>query len=164
MTYSHVILVTGARTFEDAPSMKRAFNIAWRRWGPGNVRRPLLISGHARYGADALAERLWAQAGLPKPEVFNADWSGLGMGAGRVRNQQMVDRAVELSAEGAQVLCTAFLDLCVKAGCRDSERQQLLVSAGIAGHFSHGTIHCRSAALAAGIEVLDTVHPDLPPF
>lgn len=164
MTYSHVIVVTGARTFEDAPSMKRAFNSAWRRWGPGKVTRPLLISGRARRGADALAERLWAEAGLPAPELFPADWAGLGWRAGRVRNQQMVDRAVELKAAGAEVLCTAFLDLCVKAGCRDSEKQQLLESVGLPGHFSHGTIHCRSAALDAGIEVLDTVHPDIPPF
>jgi hypothetical protein len=164
MTYSHVLVVTGARTFEDAPSMKRAFNSAWRRWGPGNVRRPLLISGHARLGADALAERLWAEVRLPEPELLPAEWSRLGWRAGRVRNQQMVDRAVELKASGAEVLCTAFLDLCVKAGCRYSEEQQLLETAGLPGHFSHGTIHCRSVALDAGIEVLDTVHPDLLPF
>jgi hypothetical protein len=163
--YSHVILVTGARTYEDVTSMKRTFNSAWQNWGPSSVTRPLLISGHARDGADALAERLWVEAGLPLPKLFPADWQAHGRRrAGFVRNQEMVDYAVAQRDAGVQVLCTAFLDLCAKAGCPDSGKQQLLESAGLPGHFSHGTVHCRGAALAAGIAVLDTLHPDLPPF
>lgn len=161
--YSHVILVTGARTFDDAASMKHAFSSAWRRWGPTTVTRPLLVSGNCPDGADALAERLWAQAGF-ELTLFPADWKQFGKRAGFMRNQQMVDHVLKLQTAGAQVLCTAFLDLCLKSTCRDLENQQLLDSASLPGHFSHGTVHCRQAALDAGLEVLDTVHPDLPPF
>lgn len=67
--YSHALLVTGARTWDDEAAMRGTFNEAWRSWGPGEVSRPLLISGHCPQGADAMAERLWRAAGFEVLEV-----------------------------------------------------------------------------------------------
>lgn len=152
-TYSHAIVVTGARTWDEEQSMRLAFNDVWRVWdGPSAVLRPLLVSGHCPRGADALAERLWRAAGFDVLEV-PADWDTYGRRAGFERNQAMVDLALLLSARGSEVFCTAFLDLCGKPRCPRRGDEQLLPS--VPGHFSHGTVHCRARALEAGIETID---------
>lgn len=149
--YSHIVLVTGSRTWSDEGAMRATFNQLWQCWSPRSVTRPLLISGHCPDGADAMAEYLWYGRGL---EVLRmpADWSA-GRGAGYVRNQKMVDAAQVLRQAGAQVASAAFLDPCIRARCPQRDRQQLMPDHP--GHFSHGTVHCRSRALAADIEVLD---------
>ncbi|WP_329142848.1 DUF2493 domain-containing protein [Streptomyces sp. NBC_01456] len=152
-SFSHVVLVTGSRSWNDEQSMRSAFNDAWRDWGAENVTRPVLISGHCPEGADAMAERLWRAAGF-EIRTFPAAWSAHGKQAGFQRNQEMVD--------AAQVRCTAFLDLCQKPGCPQRGREQLMPHTP--GHFSHGTIHCRSRARAAGIVTANVIHPSLPPF
>lgn len=160
-SFSHVVLVTGSRSWNDEKSMRETFNDAWRDWGPKNVTRPVLLSGHCPEGADAMAERLWRAAGF-EIRTFPADWSAHRKRAGFQRNQGMVDAAQAFREAGAQVLCTAFLDLCQKPGCPQRDQEQLMPHTP--GHFSHGTIHCRSRARAAGIETATVIHPSLPPF
>ncbi|MFC4048334.1 hypothetical protein ACFOY4_01450 [Actinomadura syzygii] len=165
--YSHVILVTGARSWDDAPAMKRAFRDAWGAWGPSSVTRPLLVSGHCPpdehgRGADAMAERLWQAQGL-ETRAVPADWSSHRRKAGFIRNQTMVDLVAGLRDQGSTVLCMAFLDLCQKSpNCPQQRDQQLMPHLG--GHYSHGTVHCRAAAIERGIEPVDVLHPRLPPF
>lgn len=160
-SFSHVVLVTGSRSWNDEKSMRETFNDAWRDWGAESVTRPVLISGHCPEGADAMAERLWQAAGF-EIRTFPAAWSAHRKRAGFQRNQEMVDAAQDFRESGAQVLCTAFLDLCRKPGCPQRGREQLLPHTP--GHFSHGTIHCRSRARAAGITTTNVIHPSLLPF
>ncbi|MEV7870125.1 SLOG family protein [Streptomyces sp. NPDC088124] len=159
--YSHALIVTGSRSWNEEKSMRETFNDAWRGWGAENVIRPVLISGHCPEGADAMAERLWRAGGF-EIRTFPAAWSAHGKRAGFQRNQEMVDTAQVFREAGAQVLCTAFLDLCRKPGCPQRDQEQLMPHTP--GHFSHGTIHCRSRARAAGIETATVIHPSLPPF
>ncbi|MFJ2420666.1 SLOG family protein [Streptomyces brevispora] len=160
-SFSHVVLVTGSRSWIDEQCMREAFNDAWRSWGPQSVTRPVLLSGHCPKGADAMAERLWRAAGFAVI-TFPADWSAHGGAAGFQRNQEMVDAAQVFRDAEAQVLCAAFLDLCQKPGCTQRGREQLMPHTP--GHFSHGTIHCRDRARAAEIETATLIHPSLPPF
>ena len=158
--FSHALLITGSRTWDNEAAMKKAFNDAWRDWGPASVSRPVLLSGRCPSGADAMAERLWRQAGFDVLE-FPADWDADGRAAGFVRHQRMIDVLVEMGRAGTQLRAAAFLDLC--RNCDQRSGQQQLMPA-IPGHFSHGTVHARSRALAAGVRVDDVVHPSLPPF
>lgn len=151
--YTHVVLVTGSRSWDDEAGMRHSFNQLWLRWGIAAVTRPLLISGSAFRGADAIAERLWQAAGPPVRRV-PADWDRFGRSAGYKRNQLMVDQLVELRGRGSQVVCASFLDLCLTASCVTRSENQLMPLQP--GHFSHGTIHCRSRAELAGIELSDT--------
>lgn len=154
--YSHALLITGSRTWDDERDMRRAFNQVWKQWGKlANDERPILISGHAPRGADAMAERIWVGIGLDVI-TFPADWEKQGRRAGTQRNQVMVDFAAELQKEGTQVVCAAFHDLCSRPSCPQSDKHQLRNS-GWRGHYSHGTVHCRNAAARAGLLVLDTV-------
>ena len=153
-TYSHALLITGARTWDDELAMRQAFNAVWRIWGPDRVERPLLISGHASQGADAMAERIWRDRGFDVLEM-PADWGAHGRRAGVLRNTRMVELAVQLREQGSGVLCAAFLDLCRRRGCPQGPREQLAPAR--TGHFSHGTIHCRAGAAATGLPVLDIV-------
>lgn len=107
-----------------------------------------------------MAEQLWRAAGFEVLE-FPADWGAEPKTAGLARNQRMVDALVALHDAGTFVGASAFLDLCRKCD-QTSAQQQLMPYAP--GHFSHGTVHARSRALAAGIEVDDVIHPSLPPF
>ncbi|MFE7114096.1 SLOG family protein [Streptomyces sp. NPDC057654] len=157
--FSHVVLVTGSRSWNDEQSMCSVFNGAWRDWGPSSVTRPVLISGHCPAGADAMTESLWRAAGF-EILAFPADWSAHGKRAGFQRNQEMVDAADAFREAGAHVLCTAFLDLCRKPGCPQQGQEQLLPHTP--GHFSHGAIHCRARARTAGIKTTTVIHPSLP--
>jgi hypothetical protein len=158
--FSHVVLVTGSGSWSDEKRMRETFNDAWRDWGAQNVTRPVLISGHCPQGADAMGERLWRAADL-EIRTFAAAWSAHGKGAGFQRNQEMVDVARVYRDAGAQVRCTAFLDLCRKPGCPKRNQEQLMPHTP--GHFSHGTIHCRARARAAGIETVTVINPLLMP-
>lgn len=158
--FTHALMVTGSRTWDDEASMKRSFNDAWRAWGPASVTRPVLLSGRCPRGADAMAERLWRAAGFGVLE-FPADWDAEPRTAGFTRNQRMVDALVSMRDAGTSVRASAFLDLCRK--CDQSTGQQQLMPS-TPGHFSHGTVYARSRALSAGVDVDDVVHPSLPPF
>ena len=141
--------------------MRIAFRDAWTTWGPKNVTRPLLISGRAAKGADAMAERLWRAEGF---EVLTvpADWTAHGKGAGFHRNQQMIDLAVAMREQGGVARATAFIDLCRKPDCQRRYNLQLMPQ--VDGHYSHGTMHCRTQAIRAGLETIDVIHSSLPPF
>ncbi|WP_254125596.1 DUF4326 domain-containing protein [Amycolatopsis sp. CA-230715] len=156
--YSHVVLITGSRTWEDEPAMRRAFNDLWREWTPGQVTSPMLLFGACPDGADAMGERLWRAAGFTTMP-FPADWPTHGKAAGFRRNQVMVEIATRLRDAHARVACTAFLDLCSKPGCRRRDDQQLMPK--VPGHFSHGTIDCRERAIEAGLDVVDVIQPPL---
>lgn len=159
--FSHALMITGSRTWDDETFMRHSFNNAWRAWGPASVTRPVLLSGRCPSGADAMAESLWRAAGFEVIE-FPADWNAQPTTAGFSRNQVMVDALVAMGQAGVQVRAAAFLDLCAKAGCSQQANQQLMPYTP--GHFSHGTVHARSRALAAGVVVDDVIHPSLPPF
>lgn len=138
--------------------MREAFNGVWSGWGRDAVTRPVLLSGSNPRGADAMAERLWRSAGLEVVQ-FPADWGAHGKAAGFRRNQEMVDAAMVLRDHGAVVSCAAFLELCRAPACGQRDRQQL--GPVRPGHFSHGTVHCRRSALAAGLPVVDVLSDDL---
>lgn len=160
-TYSHVLLITGARSWTDESTMRASFRDTWVAWGPPNVTKPLLISGHAARGADAMAERLWRAENFDVLTV-PADWTTHGKRAGLERNQRMVDLAVTLRRQGSVVRATAFLDLCRQTVCDQRHNEQLMPHTP--GHFSHGTMHCRRLAVRAGLETTDEIHALLPPF
>lgn len=162
-TPSHVLLVTGSRTWDEEERMRSAFHDLWQTWGPPAVTHPMLVSGGCPDGADAMAERLFKAEGFGVT-TMPADWSAHGPAAGPKRNRQMIDHASMLRRRGCRVAVAAFLDLCTKDGCRSREEQQLLAETGLRGHFSHGTIHCRNRAVAADLPVMDVPHPNLPPF
>lgn len=153
---SSVVLVTGSRSWNDAKSMRETFSDAWRGWGPENATRPVLLSGHCPKGADAMAELMWREAGS-EITALPADWSAHRGAAGFQRNQEMVGAAQVFREAGAQVLCTAFLNLCRQPGCPKRSQEQLMPDAS--GHFSHGAIHCRARARAAGIKTTNVIHP-----
>ncbi|MFD0270131.1 hypothetical protein ACFVGY_26760 [Streptomyces sp. NPDC127106] len=73
-SFSHVVLVTGSRSWNEAKSMPETFDDAGRGWGPKNVTRPVLLSGHCPKGADTRAEPMWRDAGS-EIVIFPADWS-----------------------------------------------------------------------------------------
>lgn len=139
---SHAVLITGSRTFTNENLMRQAFNRVWATW-QNYVPNPLLIAGGAPNGADALAERLWRSTAR-NVRIMPADWNQYGKRAGFIRNQQMVDHAVQLREAGVLVQCIAFLDACHRTQCTQR-----------APHYSHGTEHCRGAIIDAGLPVLD---------
>lgn len=156
--FTHAVMVTGSRTWDDEVAMRRTFNEVWTtRWLDTGPRRPVLLSGACPTGADAIAERLWQAVGFEIVR-FPAMWQKHGRAAGPARNAQMVDAAQVFRDSGTQVLCTAFIDYCDMAGCA-RRHQQLLPD--VPGHFSHGATHCRGLALKAGLDVIDTLTSDL---
>lgn len=161
-TPSHVLLVTGSRTWDDEGHMRAAFRDLWQHWHPTRVTSPMLVSGACPGGADALAERLF-RAEEFAVTTMPADWTAHGRRAGPMRNQEMVGYVTSLREQGSQIAVTAFLDLCTRAGCPRRE-QQLLATTGEPGHFSHGTIDYRNRAETAGLPVIDILHASLPPF
>lgn len=128
---THRLLVTGSRNWTDVDLINRVLASTWHQWGrPADA---TLVVGRARDGADAIAERIWREHGLPV-DPFPADWSQ-GKHAGFDRNGRMV-------ASGADV-CAAFVAPCIKRGCPNRRP-----------HGSHGTLDCMHKARAAGIRVV----------
>lgn len=73
------VIVTGGRDFDDAEMVARNLS---------KLNPTLIIEGGAR-GADRLA-REWAKANGVPYHTEEADWSGLGLSAGHVRNRTMI--------------------------------------------------------------------------
>lgn len=121
------ILVTGSRTWTDAP----AVHVALAEATAGH-RGCVIVHGDCPRGADRIA-RDWARGNGHRHEPHPADWTK-GRAAGHLRNSEMV-------ALGADVVL-AFVDTCETPGC--PRRGQ---------HFSHGTQDCVKKAAAAGIRV-----------
>lgn len=156
---THVVLATGARDWQDDESMTAALRELWRTWVPSSVATPLLVVGDCPTGADSMIAALFASRGFAV-HIHVADWSALGRRAGPVRNQAMVDMVAALQAGGALVAGLAFQSLCTKCA-QVGAQQQLLAELGVPGHFSHGTNHCRSRAIAAGVPMVDVLHSSL---
>lgn len=153
--FTHAVMVTGSRTWADEEAVRHVFNRLRAAWPLGDAFRPVLLSGHCPTGADAIAERVWASAGF-EILTFPADWGRFGRSAGPRRNQDMVDTLVAFRAAGVRVTCTAFLEPCTKAPCPQDGVEQLSAE-GTPGHWSHGTVHARGAALRSGIETVTTL-------
>lgn len=153
--YSHALMVTGSRSWDDEKAVRRALNHVWALWAKeGAIARPVLLSGRCPTGADAIAERVWVAAGF---EVigFPADWARHDRSAGPERNRSMVSALTSLRGSGAQVDAVAFLDLCTRPGCPHRKQEQL--APAYRGHFSHGTVHARWLVCEAGVRVFDEV-------
>lgn len=163
---SHVLMVTGSRDWDSQAAVTDAISALFDEWldGPVPVTIPVLISGACPTGADQLAEQVWSQPRFPIHRM-PADWDAHGRRAGFVRNQEMVDQVVIARDAGAVVNVIAFADLCKKPDCPQAAQQDLReADHWTPGHFSHGTMHARRAALDAGLDVRTIVHPALPPF
>ncbi|WP_394941177.1 hypothetical protein [Psychromicrobium sp. YIM B11713] len=91
-----------------------------------------------------------------------ADWTMHGKMADILLKQQIVDLAVDLLCWGSEVLCMTFLDLCRDSKCTWSRHEQLMPH--IPGHFSHGTIHCRTQVIRAGLETVNVIQSSLSRF
>jgi hypothetical protein len=90
-----VVLVTGSSLWNHLEPVQEALAGAEK-----------LIVGDAE-GADELAlQTAWAWDIIPA--VFDADWDGLGKGAGPARNTRMVAAALRDSLDGFDVRCHAF--------------------------------------------------------
>lgn len=98
------ILVTGSRSWRDAPAIGAALfdyldaNGEWRDGIP--ALDVILVHGGCPKGADAMAAA-WAREFCVEQEVHNPDWRRYGRSAGHRRNAEMV-------AAGADV-CLAFI-------------------------------------------------------
>lgn len=98
------ILVTGSRTWTNEQMMRNELVRAYRELNGdrGDLRDIVLVHGGAA-GADTMAGQIWWSARLPV-EVHEAKWKTNGVyfaGAGRARNQKMVDLGADL--------CLAFI-------------------------------------------------------
>jgi len=88
------ILITGSRDWRSPGTIATALEPLAR------ISNAVLVSGACPTGADAQAETIWTNWGLPV-ERHPADWRKHGKRAGFIRNAQMVDA-------GAAV-CLAFI-------------------------------------------------------
>lgn len=76
-----VVLITGGRDFYDAAAVRAAIE--------GLDPRPGLVLHGGSTGADALADRIARELGIPV-HVFPADWTRYGRSAGPRRNAEMI--------------------------------------------------------------------------
>lgn len=123
----HRLLITGSRDWTDENAVRDALTAYWQSVQPATI---TLVSGHCGRGADAIAEKVWQEAGLPV-ETHPAHWSR-GPKAGPERNAHMV-------ALGADH-CIAFIGPCTSRRCTNPEP-----------HDSHGATSCADLAITAGI-------------
>jgi YspA, cpYpsA-related SLOG family len=83
------VLVTGSRTWEDERTIRDALRL---HYAAGAI----LVSGACPRGADAVAERIWAEWG-GQVERHPADWQRYGRSAGMRRNREMVTLGADVS-------------------------------------------------------------------
>lgn len=79
------ILVTGSRDWHSQDTIRMALEEVRR-----GHHRPVLLHGDCPTGADAMADQIWREWGLPV-QTFPADWKKHGRAAGPIRNQEMVN-------------------------------------------------------------------------
>ena len=94
-------LITGSRFFNDYDQFTGILD---------NILEfgDIIVSGGGGQ-TDAMAERYARQNLGTIPQVFKADWRGLGKIAGPIRNQRMVGELLRKEQDGEEVLCIAFL-------------------------------------------------------
>ena len=120
------LLVTGSRTWNDLGwiAQELAEAIDWAYQFRGDVGPHVLVSGACPKGADAIAERVWAQFGRNSDSEYTverhpADWVRHGKRAGFVRNAEMValgaDHCIAFIKNGSKG-ATMTADLAEKAG------------------------------------------------
>jgi hypothetical protein len=128
------VLITISRTWTNSEPVHRWLDMLATQYGSLTV-----VQGAAKKG-DAIAANWAADAkrrGLPVvDEPHPADWDKHGIGAGLIRNEEMVN-------DGADI-CLAFIDECRKPPSKCKRRPR--------PHGSHGATHCADLAEDAGIE------------
>jgi hypothetical protein len=118
------LLVTGSRTWTNEATIEDGLRTAWHELRDYGWHQVVLVHGACPDGADAIADKIWREHGLPV-ERHPAEWRPYGIynpQAGKVRNKLMVDLGADL--------CLAFIH-------KDSA----------------GATHCANTAEAAGIRV-----------
>jgi hypothetical protein len=88
------LLVCGSRGWHDEEAIETALRYFQTLAKDVLAEEFVLIHGHARSGADALADRIGRRLGLRVGQDLirvPADWSRYGKAAGPIRNQQMLD-------------------------------------------------------------------------
>lgn len=98
MTGPFRILVTGSRTWNDQETIERELLRIWL--AQGCRLDAVVVHGDCHRGADRIADQCWRRRGLPV-EPHPAQWNTHGLAAGRIRNQQMVDKGA--------AICLAFI-------------------------------------------------------
>ena len=83
------VIVCGGRDFQDYDLCQLTLDFYLRDSGDNYE----IISGHAK-GADSLGER-YAKDNNIELKIFPADWGKYGRQAGPIRNQQMLDYAMQ---------------------------------------------------------------------
>ena len=136
--------VTEKRLYQVSPYVI-IMPIDWDR----DIKELIVIHGGAK-GLDSLAMPYIINDGFDceiKVEVMKPKWVKLGKAAGSVRNQEMVDRAVELQMQGYRVFVLAF-------PMRDRE-EDLMLPPHKREH-SRGTYDCMAKARMARLHVIET--------
>jgi YspA, cpYpsA-related SLOG family len=84
------LLITGSRTWTDEEAIK----VALRPWWRGGT--TTLVHGACPRGADAIADRIWTQAG-GKVDRWRANWTKYKKAAGHIRNKAMIDGGADFA-------------------------------------------------------------------
>jgi len=87
------LLITGSRGWHNEAAVETVI-ADHMEWAKRNDEEFILIHGHAKSGADALADKAGHRLGLVVGRDLirvPADWKRYGKGAGPKRNQQMLD-------------------------------------------------------------------------
>lgn len=87
------LLITGSRGWHDEEAIEDCIVNCWDEALDAGEEF-VLIHGHARSGADALADKVGRRLGLKVGETLirvPADWKRYGKAAGPIRNQAMID-------------------------------------------------------------------------
>lgn len=141
---SHALLVTGSSDWTDEAAMRQAFNQIWAQWlAKKPVTWPVLLSGRADHGAEAMAERLWREKGFESVR-FPADEDAFGPRADAIRDTDMVNALLSLRDLGLPVAVIGF-----HMPYSMSDYQTA------APHSTHGEGRCAHLLREAGIGVLD---------